>query len=266
MENTEPLQDDQQFVASLQDCANQLVEKLQADNYDEASELIHNLVEARNSHIFRSVGQLTRGLHDAIVNFHVDSELDQPSGSGSDVEISDASDRLQYVMNLTQDAADKTMDKVEAAAPIAMNLGEESAKLKEEWKRLKRREIDKDEFKVLYDRIDGFLDKMGDGTEELNKHLQDIILEQGFQDLTGQVLKKVIGLVSDVEKELVNLMRIACQVEEVAGLADNEKLEPENVHSRAAGEGVGPQIHADKLSDVASSQDEVDDLLSSLGF
>ncbi|MGO1273278.1 MAG: protein phosphatase CheZ, partial [Pseudomonas helleri] len=30
--------------------------------------------------------------------------------------------------------------------------------------------------------------------------------------------------------------------------------------------GEGPQIHADKRSDVVSGQDDVDDLLSSLGF
>ena len=34
--------------------------------------------------------------------------------------------------------------------------------------------------------------------------MQEIILEQGFQDLTGQALKKVIELVTNVEKELVD--------------------------------------------------------------
>ena len=53
----------------------------------------------------------------------------------------------------------------------------------------------------LYRRIDDFLDQMVDGTDQLNTGLQDIILEQGYQDLTGQVLKKVIGLITDVEGE-----------------------------------------------------------------
>ncbi len=263
MENLVPLHDDEKFVSELQDCAKQLVEKLQSNNYDEASELIHQLVEARNNHIFRSVGQLTRGLHDAIVNFHVDVDLDQSPPDVNGSEIRDASDRLQYVIDMTQAAADKTMDKVETVAPIAMDLGQESARLKEEWQRLKRREITKEEFKNLYERIDDFLNQMGTGTELLNSNLQDIILEQGYQDLTGQVLKKVIGLVREVEQELVNLMRIASQVEEVTGIAKPEDGEQKAAKST---QGEGPQIHAEKRDDVVSGQDDVDDLLSSLGF
>lgn len=264
MENSAPLCDDECFMAQLQDCAKQLVDKLQSDQYDEASELIQTLVQARNNHIFQSVGQLTRGLHDAIVNFHVDADFEKTPIDLNGSEIRDASDRLQYVINLTQKAADKTMDKVEAAAPIALDLGQESAKLKQEWQRLKRREINKEEFKNLYQRIDDFLDQMGIGTELLNQNLQEIILEQGYQDLTGQVLKKVIGLVRDVETELVSLMRIACQVEKVTGLASDECkfIDPARRNTLAE----GPQIHADKRSDVVSNQDEVDDLLSSLGF
>ncbi len=265
MNNFVPLQDDDHFRTQLEDCSKQLVEKLQTDNFEEASQLIHNLVEARNNHIFQSVGQLTRGLHEAIVNFHVDANIEQNPPDVSNSEIRDASDRLQYVIDMTQAAADKTMDKVEAVAPIAMDLGQESAKLKEEWVRLKRREITKDEFRNLYGRIDDFLDQMGTGTEILNANLQEIILEQGYQDLTGQVLKKVIGLISDVEKELVSLMRIACQVEEVTGLASDTEGDAAIVSERDA-EAEGPQIHADKRADVVSGQDEVDDLLSSLGF
>lgn len=258
------LHNDEQFTAQLQERANLLAEKLQNNNIDEASQLIHEMVEARNNHIFNSVGQLTRGLHEAIVNFHVDADLDQSPPDINNSEIRDASDRLQYVIDLTQTAADKTMDKVEAVAPVAMDLGMESAKLKEEWKRLKHGQITKEEFALLYNRIDDFLEQMGDGTELLNNNLQEIILEQGYQDLTGQVLKKVIGLISDVEKELVHLMRIACQVEEVTGLAEDGGETKTTTKSDI--EAEGPQIHADKKADVVSGQDEVDDLLSSLGF
>lgn len=255
--------DNQQFLSQLEDCSNQLVENLQNSNFDDASDLIHKLMDARDKHIFQSVGQLTRGLHSAIVNFHVDGDLSSEPPNIENSEIRDASDRLNYVINMTQDAADKTMDKVESAAPIAMNLGQEASLLRQDWHKLKRREISKDEFIVLYDRMGKFLDQMEVGTEELSKTLQDIILEQGYQDLTGQVLKKVIGLISDVESELVNLMRIAGEVEHVTGLASDKKVVRDEEPSI---KGEGPQIHADKREDVVSSQDDVDDLLSSLGF
>ena len=261
--NIVPLREDEKFIAQLQDCATALAEKLQNNQIDDASDLIHDLIDARNNHIFNTVGQLTRGLHEAIVNFHVDADLNADPPEISNSNIQDASDRLQYVIQLTQDAADKTMDKVEAVAPIALNLGQEAHRIKEEWNKLKRREITKDDFKSLYVRIDEFLQQMGEGTDQLNSSLQDIILEQGYQDLSGQVLKKVIGLITDVEEELVNLMRIAGQVEEVTGLASSETERPEKPVN---GQGEGPQIHADKRDDVVQNQDDVDDLLSSLGF
>lgn len=253
---------DEQFLALLEESSNQLVKNLQDNEYESASKIIHQLVEARDKHIFNSVGQLTRGLHTAIVNFHVDADVTSTPIDIKNSEISDASDRLQYVLTLTENAADKTMDKVEAAAPIAMNLGQEAHRLKNEWKKLGRRELSKEEFKHLFLEVDTFLDQMGEGTDQLNKSLQDIILEQGFQDLTGQALKKVITLVTDVESELVNLMRIAGQVEMVTGLTVDE----DPVSNRVNTQGEGPAMHAEEREDVVSGQDDVDDLLSSLGF
>ncbi len=262
METQRPMQNDEQFLSQLQDCAEQLVNKLQNDEYDQASELIHTLVEARDKHIFNSVGQLTRALHSAIVNFHVDADLDSNPPEVTNSEMRDASDRLNYVIKLTQDAANKTMDKVETVAPLAMNLGQEAKNLREQWHKLRRREISKEEFKELYSQMGDFLDQMEEGTAQLNQNLQEIILEQGYQDLSGQVLKKVIGLVTDVENELVKLMRIAGQVEEVTGMASDGSTKKEERKVQAE----GPQIHAEIREDVVSGQDEVDDLLSSLGF
>ena len=257
--------DKQQFREQLQECSKQLVANLQDNNFDSASELIPTLVEARDRHIFQAVGKLTRGLHDAIVNFQVDADLSVTPPDISNSEMRDASERLNYVMDLTQQAADKTMDKVEAAAPIAMNLGEEASALTKDWHRLKKREVTKEEFNDLYNRMGSFLDNMDSGTQSLSAMLQEIILEQGYQDLTGQVLKKVIGLISEVESELVNLMRIAGEVEIVTGLTEQDVKENKQKKKNQY-EGEGPQIYADQKSHVVSNQDDVDDLLSSLGF
>lgn len=261
MGNPVSIEEDQRFIAQLQESAAQLVDVLQKDEYETASKIIHELISARDAHIFTTVGQLTRALHTAIVNFNVDADITAEPPEIKTSEISDATDRLHYVLKLTETAADKTMDKVEAAAPIAMNLGQEAHRLKDEWNKLKRREMSKEEFKALFTRVDDFLEQMGEGTDQLNKSLQDIILEQGFQDLTGQALKKVITLVTDVERELVDLMRIAGQVEQVTGLAGDEaESSKHNV------QGEGPAMHAEKREDVVQGQDDVDDLLSSLGF
>jgi chemotaxis protein CheZ len=123
-----------------------------------------------------------------------------------------------------------------------------------------------DEFRALYTRLDIYFETLDAGTNKLNENMQNIILEQGFQDLTGQVLKKVINLVTEVECNLVSLMRIAGQVEAVVGIDVNEYVNKDGDNTGSDTVGEGPQYNAEKRSDVIDSQDNVDDLLSSLGF
>jgi len=255
---------DDHYICELEKNSESLIESLKAEKYEDALGLLRSVVPSQDQQVYTCVGNLTRALHDAIVNFNVDAEVIENFDIEPHSDISDASDRLQYVISMTQEAADKTMDRVEIAAPIALNLGQEAALLKTEWDKLKRRELSKDDFAHLYERMGEFFGQMVDGTEQLNSNLQAIILEQGYQDLTGQVLKKVIGLVTDVESELVNLVRMASQVEDVAGLKKSIVNDvPEEVASIGA---EGPQIHAETRQDVVNGQDDVDDLLSSLGF
>ncbi|MGI1677454.1 MAG: protein phosphatase CheZ [Cellvibrionaceae bacterium] len=256
------------FASDLEAHSRSLLEHLESKNYKDASHIISNIIDTRDQKIFSAVGQLTRALHEAIVNFNID-ESNQPAIENhknkviDNFEIQDASDRLNYVISLTRKAADKTMDMIEESAPIAADLGDEAKILKEEWIKLRRREVTKNEFTILYQRVDGFLDSMCTGTEKINSNLQTILVEQGFQDLTGQVLTKVISLVKDVESELVNLVRMAGQVEQVTGI-DSIKNPKKRTEKNSAGEG--PQIHAEKRDDVMNGQDDVDDLLSILGF
>lgn len=260
------LHKNEEFISELKECAKLLTEKLQGDQYEDASRLIHAMLEARDRHIFQSVGRLTRGLHNAIVNFHVDADLSKEPPAVVSSEIRDASNRLNYVIELTQKAAEKTMDMVEEAAPIAMNLGQEASVLRDQWRRLKRREMDANEFRTLYARMEDFLGQMATGTEQLGKNLQEIILEQGFQDLTGQVLKRVIGLINEVEEDLVSLVRMAGQVEEITGFVPDADSERQALIKKRKTEAEGPQINPASRNDVVAGQDEVDDLLSSLGF
>lgn len=266
MASQSQLHENEEFVSELKECAKLLVEKLQGDHYEEASQLIHAMTEVRDRHIFQSVGRLTRGLHNAIVNFNVDGDLSAEPPDIQNSEIRDASNRLNYVIELTQKAAEKTMDMVDESAPIATNLGQEAASLREEWARLKRREMSPDEFREFYPRMDEFLGQMVTGTEQLGKNMQEIVLEQGFQDLTGQVLKRVIGLIGDVEQDLVSLVRMAAQVEDVTGFTEEADTGERSKKRHDLSSGEGPQMNANERADVVGSQDEVDDLLSSLGF
>jgi chemotaxis protein CheZ len=121
-----------------------------------------------------------------------------------------------------------------------------------------------DEFRELYRRIDQFLGQTVDNSTVLSDKFNSILLAQDFQDLSGQVIKKVISLVQDVELRLVDLMRVAGQVEQLTGIFRGVDVESANKGADVVAEG--PQIKASQRADVVSGQDDVDDLLSSLGF
>lgn len=240
-----------------------LVERLEQGDFPGAAEVIKHINEARDRSIYREVGKLTRGLHDAILNFDIDvskAGIERDSMS----QMANAQERLDYVINLTQKSADKTMDMVEAGIPVAEELGSRAKTLHGDWQRLIRREMKPEEFRDLYHRIDDFLGHAAASSDNLSEKFNAILMAQDFQDLSGQVIKRVISLVQEVEDRLVELMRVAGQVEQLTCILRTGEQPAQAPARDVAAEG--PQIKAAERADVVSGQDDVDDLLSSLGF
>ena len=234
---------------------------LDQGNISEAMQRIAELGEVRDRSLYREVGRLTRSLHEALRNFEIKAENNEQQEELS--KMADASDRLDYVVKLTGRSANKTMDLVEDTMPLASNLREEASAIREDWGRLRRREMKPSEFRELYGRIDNFLDRIASDSDRLHNNLSEILLAQDFQDLTGQVIQRVTSLVKEVEDHLVRLMVMASDVDKIAGVVHDygDKGQESDVSSK----GEGPQVD-DSQQDVVSGQDEVDDLLSSLGF
>ncbi|MGL4318581.1 MAG: protein phosphatase CheZ [Pseudomonas sp.] len=244
--------------------ATQLVESLEKGRFDEAVQLIHELNQTRDRGLYQEVGRLTRELHNAIVNFHIDPGNPHAQEIS---QISDATERLSYVVQMTEKAANRTMDLVEQSAPLVNDLGDEAQSLSADWGKFMRRELGADAFRELAKRIELFLARSERDSQKLSGHLNDILLAQDYQDLTGQVIKRVTQLVTEVESNLLKLVLMASHVDRFAGIRhDHEALRAEQEQQKEPSRGEGPQIHADKREDVASNQDDVDDLLSSLGF
>ena len=252
------------FESTLKDRARELVESLEKGNFTDAVQLIHELNHVRDRGLYQEVGKLTRELHNAIVNFQLDPRVPHAKEIS---QISDATERLNYVVTMTERAANRTMDLVEQSAPLVNDLSSEADSLAEDWGRFMRREMSAEAFRELAKRIELFLSRSQRDTSKLSEHLNDILLAQDFQDLTGQVIKRVTQLVTEVESNLLKLVLMASQVDRFAGIDHNhEVLRAEQNKEKNPSRGEGPQIHADKRDDVASNQDDVDDLLSSLGF
>lgn len=244
--------------------ATQLVESLEKGRFGEAVQLIHELNQTRDRGLYQEVGRLTRELHNAIVNFQIDPRNPHAQEIS---QISDATERLSYVVQMTEKAANRTMDLVEQSAPLVNDLGDEAQSLSADWGKFMRRELGAEAFRELAKRIELFLARSERDSQKLSGHLNDILLAQDYQDLTGQVIKRVTQLVTEVEGNLLKLVLMASHVDRFAGIQhDHEALRAEQEQQKEPSRGEGPQIHADKREDVASNQDDVDDLLSSLGF
>ncbi|MES2819723.1 MAG: protein phosphatase CheZ [Pseudomonadota bacterium] len=250
--------------SALKSNARELVSSLEKGNFGEAVQFINELNKVRDRGLYHEVGKLTRELHNAIVNFQLDPRMPHAKEVS---QITDATERLNYVVTMTEKAANRTMDLVEQSAPLVNGLSDEAQSLGADWGRFMRRELSAEAFRELAKRIEGFLARSERDGAAISGHLNDILLAQDFQDLTGQVIKRVTQLVTEVEGNLLKLVLMASQVDRFAGIEHNhEALRAEQEKLKEPSRGEGPQIHADTREDIASNQDDVDDLLSSLGF
>ena len=247
---------------SLLDQARELVAELESGNSSAAERLIDELGRKREQSLFQELGKMTRQLHDALNGFAVDSRIISMTES----EIPDAKARLNHVITMTEDSANRTLAAVENAFPVAGELQDQANTLHEKWSRFRNKDMSVEEFRAMSKEIDTFLDTTRDHTAVIHSNLSDVMMAQGFQDLTGQIIRRVISLVQEVEDNMVGLIRLSggsysgksavtTEAESTVALADDLML------------GVGPQVPgvADS-SESVSGQDEVDDLLSSLGF
>lgn len=242
--------------------AKQLVVFLENGEQEKADQLIIETASKEQSKLFAEVGKLTRQLHESLKSFELDTRLADITTEA----IPDAKKRLSYVMELTESAANRTMDAVEAGLPIAQELADEVSHIKPTWDRLMSRDIALGEFKTLCHDIDKFMSNSGHKTDELQSLMTSILMAQDYQDLTGQVIHRVIELVKEVEESLIHLLTaFAEQDGSLNDIVEQQNAEESVVAKTLAGP-EGPIIDKESRNDVVSDQDEVDDLLSSLGF
>lgn len=244
--------------------ARQLVVFLENGEQDKANQLILETASQEQSQLFAEVGKLTRQLHEALKSFELDTRLTDITTDA----IPDAKKRLNYVMEMTENAANKTMDAVEASLPLAQEIADEIADIKPTWDRLMNREIELGEFKSLCHSIDKFMNSSHHKTDELQMLMTNVLMAQDYQDLTGQVIRRVIELVREVEESLIHLLTaFAAQGEvEPAQLTEQPEETEDSIVAQTLAGPEGPIIDKESRNDVVSDQDEVDDLLSSLGF
>lgn len=249
-------------LAQLKSNASELVAQLEQGNLEQAQTLIESLQrETITTELQNKLRSLLSGVHKTVAELNINPQEATANFTEADSALVSARERLSYVMQLTQQAADQTMDVIDQGLPVANTLLESSEALKADWDKLRRREMKVDEFNALSKRLDAFLQDTYQQALEIQDNYNKILMNQEFQDLTGQVIQKVMALMQSVEARLVDLVGDAASVEQATGV----KPEHQAV-SNASAAPEGPQIKADQRDDVASGQEDVDDLLSSLGI
>ncbi len=228
-----------------------------AETSDEQLESqIEDINTLRDNHLFQELGKMTREIHDSIMKFRMDSRISDLA----ETDIPDAKDRLEYVIEMTEKAANTAMGVIEEGSPVAEKLGAEASVLKAQWQKFRKRELSPEELREMGHDVEAFFDESELMMSKLLSGFTEILMAQDFQDLTGQIIRQVINLVHEIETNLVELIKIQGESQV------KEKDEPQKKQSEET-KLDGPQVPGKETSnDVMKGQDDVDDLLASLGF
>ncbi len=208
---------------------------------------IDHVEQSQHDELLMRVGHMTRLLHDSLRGLGLDKLLERAAE-----DIPDARDRLDYVAKMSEQAAQKVLNATDAAIPLQEAMDEGARSLLSSLHALKDREASADECRGELIKVMDYLHLANQHSRETKSHLMNIMMAQDFQDLTGQVIKRVTELAQNLEQQLVQLLI---------------EYSPEQV-KRSPEDGLlnGPQINPEGKSDIVANQGQVDDLLDSLGF
>lgn len=244
------MEDEAQLLARRRADLNDLLSRMDSVSPREALSLLDHYVQSHEASLYQEIGRLTRQVHDVLASFQLDRRVMQIA----EQEIPDAKERLNYVIQLTEQATQKVIDSIEMSIPMAAGMQDRAEMLIKKWKTFSRREMNANEFRILCRENDAFLQSAHDDASKLKAQLTEMLMAQEFQDLTGQMIRRVIQLVQEVEHHLVELVRMT------GGKRGHAPAEEAKSSSGPAVPGV------DANDNRVNSQDDVDGLLSSLGF
>ena len=206
-----------------------------------------------SSPMFDRLGHIVRQLHDSLRELGYDRSL-----SDIATEVTDATDRLEYIATLTEQAANKVLNSIDEAMPVQDELIRIAKDVDVRWAAMFDGKLGVDEFRLLAQDSRQFAATVANAGEAEKARLMQIMMAQDFQDITGQIIKKVVNITQKLERELAQL------------LIDNAPHPHPHLHPQPPREKqqekavdlmAGPAVPAS-----AMAQNDVDDLLADLGF
>ena len=220
---------------------------------------VDHIVHMREPKMLGEIRKLTGDLQKALDRFSIESRL----ADIAEHEIPNARARLTHVINMTDEAAHRTLDLVERSGPLAERTAREAGVLLDALGAFRERAPASgfegiaravEAFLPVVRALEAFLPAARTDSEQIRRNLAEVLLAQGYQDLTGQIIRSVIKLVEELENALGNLTRLSGGLVEHASLGENPSA------------GHGPVVPGVTQGEVASAQTDVDALLSGLGM
>jgi len=196
--------------------------------------------------MYERLGGIVRMLHDSLRQLGYDRSLSDVAS-----QITDAQGRLEHVASLTEQAANKVLNTVDTCIPEQEALQKQAKDMESRWALLFEGKLGIEEFKALAGDSKQFAAVVQEATESEKARLLDIMMAQDFQDITGQLIKKIVHITSTAEKELAQLLRDNAPPEIKAAMAESKPVE---------------LMQGPAAPGVAMAQDDVDSLLADLGF
>ncbi|MBP6120746.1 MULTISPECIES: protein phosphatase CheZ [Providencia] len=193
--------------------------------------------------VITRIGTLMRTLRESMRELGLEKSVQQAVAS-----IPDGKDRLRYIAQMTAQAAEKTLNGIDVIKPLQVEMNKDAIVLQQQWQ-----DCTADTVPVeLRQSTQAFLGQVIQDSEITKAELLEIMMAQDFQDLTGQVIKKMMEVVEEAEKQLLAL------------LVENT---PPEMRAKQQNDSLlnGPQINKEGVN-VMASQSQVDDLLDELGF
>ncbi|WP_346797084.1 protein phosphatase CheZ [Halomonas sp. Bachu 37] len=220
------------------------------------------LSEEAAEDLIHRIGKLTRMLRENMRELGLDKEIEKAAEA-----IPDARDRLHYVAAMTEQAAERALNAIDRAQPMQDQLTERAEALDKRWADWFEEPKELDEAKALVKETRGYLGDVPVMTAATNKELLEIMMAQDFQDLTGQVIKKMMDVIREIEHQLVQVLIDSVPETQAREHMQRKAEDQWKNDSVRRNEDLlnGPQIK-DDAPDVVSGQDQVDDLLDQLGF
>jgi chemotaxis protein CheZ len=227
------------------------------------AEAVNESGDFASDRILARIGQLTRTLRDSMRELGLDKHVERAAEA-----VPDARDRLKYIADMTEKAAERVLSAIDIAKPFQEQLQTGAAELDARWEEWYAAPIDREEVRALMNDTRTFLRGVPEATTGTNAQLMEIMLAQDFQDLTGQVIKKISDVVYLIEQQLLGVLVENIALERREKFAANAAALAAEVSPTGSPEHLlnGPQINPEGKTDVVQDQSQVDDLLASLGF